>query len=52
VEILYDVDILFRNHARERGVTLWRSESLNDSPQLIEALASIASQHRRLCSPA
>lgn len=41
VEVLYDVDILFRGYARARGLTLWRTESLNDSPLLIEALASI-----------
>lgn len=44
VEILYDVDIAFRDYARARGVTLWRTESLNDSPLLIEALHSVV-QH-------
>jgi len=42
VEILYDIDIAFRDYARARGLTLYRTESLNDSPRLIEALASIA----------
>lgn len=42
VEILYDVDILFRKHARARGVNLHRTESLNDNPLLIEALAAVA----------
>ena len=32
VEILYDVDILFRRYAAERGIALCRPESLNDSP--------------------
>jgi len=41
VEILYDVDVVFREYGRARGVTVWRSESLNDSPLLIRALASI-----------
>lgn len=41
VEILYDVDIAFRAYARAKGVTLWRMDSLNDSPLLIEALASV-----------
>lgn len=41
VEVLYDVDIAFRDYARARGLTLWRTESLNDSPLLIEALAGI-----------
>ncbi|MGH9803774.1 MAG: ferrochelatase [Candidatus Acidiferrales bacterium] len=43
VEILYDVDIAFRDYARGKGVTLHRTESLNDSPLLIEALASVVS---------
>lgn len=42
VEVLYDVDIAFRDYARGKGLTLWRTESLNDSPLLIEALAAIA----------
>lgn len=41
VEILYDVDVAFRQYARDRGVTLWRTESLNDSALLIEALDSV-----------
>ncbi len=41
-EILYDIDIQFRDYARARGMELRRSESLNDSPLLIEALASLA----------
>jgi ferrochelatase len=41
VEILYDVDILFRSYARERGIELYRTESLNDSPAFIEALACV-----------
>lgn len=51
VEILYDIDIFFRDCARQRGLTLWRSESLNDSPLLTEALASIALEHARLWAP-
>lgn len=41
VEILYDVDILFRRYAGERGIRLLRPESLNDSPTFIAALASV-----------
>jgi protoporphyrin/coproporphyrin ferrochelatase len=41
VEILYDVDILFRDCGKARGVTVLRTESLNDSPLFIRALASI-----------
>lgn len=41
-EILYDIDIQFRQYARGKGLELQRSESLNDSPLLTEALASLA----------
>jgi len=44
VEILYDVDILFRDYARARGIELQRSASLNDSPTFIAALADVARQ--------
>jgi ferrochelatase len=43
VEILFDVDIAFREYGKAKGVTVWRSESLNDSPLFIQALAGIAS---------
>jgi protoporphyrin/coproporphyrin ferrochelatase len=42
VEILYDVDILFRDFAAERGMKLYRAESLNDSPIFVHALADLA----------
>jgi protoporphyrin/coproporphyrin ferrochelatase len=48
VEILYDVDILFRNYARDRGIGLHRPESLNDSRAFIAALAEVAKQ--KLCA--
>jgi ferrochelatase len=38
VEILYDIDIAFRETAAELGMQLWRAESLNDSPTLIRAI--------------
>lgn len=41
VEILYDIDIAFRDMAAELGMKLWRAESLNDSPVLVKALAEI-----------
>jgi ferrochelatase len=41
VEILYDIDILFKNVAEEQGMRLWRAESLNDSPLLTSALAQV-----------
>ena len=41
VEILYDIDVLFRDYGKARGVTVRRSESLNDSPEFAAALASL-----------
>ena len=41
IEILYDIDIGFRGFAEEQGMRLWRTESLNTSPLLTEALAEI-----------
>jgi ferrochelatase len=43
VEVLYDVDIGFRQFANEQGLLLWRPESLNTSPTFISALANLAS---------
>ena len=43
VEILYDIDIAFKETARKLGLKLWRAESLNDSPVLIKALAEVVS---------
>lgn len=42
VEILFDVDILFRDFAAERGMRLYRAESLNDSPAFIRAVVELA----------
>ncbi len=42
LEILYDVDIQFRCYASGRGILLHRTESLNDSPTFIAALADVA----------
>jgi len=42
VEILYDIDIAFRKFAEQRGMKLFRAESLNDSPLLARALADVA----------
>jgi ferrochelatase len=43
VEILYDIDIAFRQTADELGLKLWRAESLNDSAVLVEALLEVVS---------
>ena len=42
VEVLYDVDVVFRRHAAEHEIILVRPESLNDSSRLTAALADIA----------
>ena len=42
VEIHYDIDIAFKETARELGLELWRAESLNASPTLIQALIDVA----------
>jgi ferrochelatase len=44
VEILYDVDILFRGYAAKLGIRLERAESLNASPTLARAVADLARQ--------
>jgi ferrochelatase len=41
VEILYDIDINFREVAKRLGMKLYRAESLNDSPTLVRALAHV-----------
>ena len=33
VEVLYDIDIGFKQFAEKEGMRLWRAESLNDSPR-------------------
>jgi len=44
VEILYDIDVVFREYGKARGVTVHRTESLNDSPLFIEALAAVVGE--------
>lgn len=41
VEILYDIDVLFRKYGEAAGVRISRPESLNDSPLFIQALADL-----------
>jgi protoporphyrin/coproporphyrin ferrochelatase len=43
VEVLYDIDIAFRQFAEKEGMRLWRAESLNGSRTLTAALAEIVS---------
>jgi ferrochelatase len=42
VEVLYDVDIMFRDYAAARGMALSRAESLNDSILFARAVAQVA----------
>jgi ferrochelatase len=42
VEILYDIDIGFRDFGERIGLRIERPESLNESPTLIRALADLA----------
>jgi len=42
VEVLFDIDILFKDFAAQRGMKLRRAESLNDSPLFIAALADLS----------
>jgi ferrochelatase len=41
VEILWDVDVVYRELARNLGLAFARTRSLNDDPVLIEALADL-----------
>jgi ferrochelatase len=41
VEVLYDIDIAFKQFAEKEGMRLWRAESLNGSKTLTAALAEI-----------
>jgi ferrochelatase len=42
VEILYDIDIGFREFGKQLGLRVERTESLNESPTLTRALADLA----------
>jgi ferrochelatase len=44
VEILYDIDIGFREFASKLGLRIERPDSLNNSPLLTSALADLARQ--------
>jgi ferrochelatase len=41
VEVLYDIDIAFKQFAEKEGMRLWRAESLNGSKTLTAALAEV-----------
>jgi ferrochelatase len=41
VEVLYDIDVFFKQFAEKEGMRLWRAESLNGSTMLTDALAEL-----------
>ncbi len=41
VEVLYDIDIFFKQFTEKEGMRLWRAESLNGSRTLTTALAEV-----------
>ena len=45
IEILYDIDIAFKEYAAKQNIELYRTESLNTSPLFIEALAGVVWEH-------
>lgn len=52
VEILYDIDVAFRDFAAGLGMTIRRPESLNDSRQLTLALADLTRKELARKKPA
>jgi ferrochelatase len=47
LEILYDIDVEAQGVAREAGLTLVRTESPNDDPRFLAALAEVIRDHLR-----
>jgi len=45
IEVLYDIDILYRGKAESMGMMLKRTPSLNFSERFIEALAAVVEEH-------
>ena len=48
VEVLYDIDIFFKQFAEKEGMRLWRAESLNGSHILTAALAELVRSRRTI----
>jgi ferrochelatase len=44
VEVLFDIDIFFKEFAEKEGMRLWRAESLNGSKTLTAALAEVVTR--------
>jgi len=51
IEILYDLDLFYREKAQSLGLTLRRAPSLNDSERFIEALARVIEAHLKGFEP-
>jgi protoporphyrin/coproporphyrin ferrochelatase len=51
IEILYDIDIVYREKAKSLGIKLRRTTSLNFSEKFIEALSAIVEEHILNISP-
>ena len=51
IEVLYDIDIQYREKAKSMGMVLKRSPSLNVSERFIEALAKIVEEHIKGVTP-
>ena len=51
IEVLYDIDILYKEKAESLGMTLERTQSLNVSDKFIEALATIVKENIHHLSP-
>jgi len=51
IEILYDIDILYREKAKSLGIKLKRTTSLNFSEKFVKALSAIVEEHILNMSP-
>jgi protoporphyrin/coproporphyrin ferrochelatase len=51
IEVLYDIDIFYREKAESMGMVLRRTPSLNYSERFIEALTAIVEEHIHNSSP-
>jgi ferrochelatase len=47
VEVLFDIDIFFKQFAEKEGMRLWRAESLNGSKTLTAALADVVNRRMK-----
>jgi ferrochelatase len=45
LEVLYDIDIDFKNRARDKGMQLERIAMLNATPPLLETLLDVVTTH-------